>query len=200
MIFVRKDADTVPGVPGRHVDADAARSWIRYHFDGMSVVLERVAAAAGDLDSAHVLVDEAFSGDVTLDNTGRGLDQDSQELVRATFSHMYARGARTLVVEDEAARRSDDLRDAFYVHDSVLRSVALDDDSRAAADLLLTGSLGYPRNALVCSETEADLGLVAGISLSDDVVTLVARSTVAAVTSVWDDETYLVVWGSGSLT
>lgn len=189
-------------LPGLEVDVQEARAWVRYHLEGMSALLEQVSARLDDFGSARLLVSpeevaELGLVDLTLNSTGRQVSQaESDELARAALVALGRRGARTFLVEDELGRRSDGPRltdDVFFVGEAVLRSEPLEDDCTAAAGLLRRGSSGYPCDALVCTGTQDRLGLHPGADLTEDAVAQAAASVTAVLTSVWDDETYVLL-------
>ena len=190
-------------LPGLEVDVQEARAWVRYHLEGMSALLEQVSARLDDFGSARLLVlpeevAELGIEDLTLNHTGRMLSQaDSDELVRTALVALARRGARTFLVEDELAVRSDPrghTDDVFFVGEAVLRSEPVHGDGAAAAGLLRRGSSGYPCDALVCAETQDRLGLHHGADLTEEAVARVAASVTAVLTSVWDDETYVLLF------
>ena len=189
-------------LPGLEVDVEEARAWVRYHFEGMSALLEQVSARLDDLGAARLLVSpeqvaERGLVDLTLDHTGRLVSQgESEELARAALVALSRRGARTFLVEDELGRRSDPVRltdDAFFIGEAVLRSEPLHGDCATAAELLRRGSSGYPCDALVSTETQDRLGLHHGADLAEGSVARLAASVTAVLTSVWDDETYVLL-------
>ena len=192
----RAGEDQFDAPVGRPVELETARAWINHQYSGMSEVLERVASTAlGRFDTARVLVPDDYEGELTPNNTGRWVSQeDSDELAGRIFGYLRALGAQTLIVQDELSSRDLNPEGAFYVDEAVFRSVALTEDVQQGVDLLRTGSMGYPCDAIICSRSQADLQLVVGTTLPESVMLDVVSSTVAALASVWDDESYVVMW------
>ena len=181
--------------PGQEVGSDAAKAWVRHQFADMSVLLAHIVKRLDSFSRSRVLVTADDAEGLALDNTGhRFRRRVSCELAREFLSAMYLMGARTLIVEDELARKTDPLEDAFYLGGAVLRSVSIDEDAASAVRLLRYGSGGYPCNALVCTMSKESLGLNDGADLPDDVVMRVVESVTGLLTSVWDDESYVVLW------
>jgi hypothetical protein len=124
---------------------------------------------------------------------------ESDQLAAAVLEVELRSGGRTLIVEDDLARKGDRVLThgpVGYVDDRVLRWADL--KSEDAPGLLRTGSAGYPLNAYVVSLSAAELGLTNGLQLSTELVQRIAESTTLVFVGAFDGEGYIVAWRSGS--
>ncbi len=104
-------------------------------------------------------------------------------------------GGRTLVVEDEMARRGDEFLEGAlccFVDDRVLRWTDLFDPD--AESLLRCGSAGYPLNAMIMDKSDEQLGLAAGVDLDLDAIAQMVRSTTLVIVGALDGEGYVLGW------
>ena len=132
----------------------------------------------------------------SLDDHGRGnRSSDADQIARRLFESFAAAGVRTLVVEDDLARRGDPGvgLDVAFVGDRVVRWANIGVGVDAAVQLLRAGASGYPLNAFACWPPSTELGLKAGVILGESRQTALVDSTSAVITSVYDAETYLVL-------
>jgi hypothetical protein len=132
----------------------------------------------------------------SLDDHGRGIRSSEADQIAKRVLECFAQvGVRTLVVEDDLARRGDRAigADVAFVGDRVIRWADLEVGSVAAVRLLGTGASGYPLNAYTCWLAPIELGLEYGETLDVSQQAFLVDSICAVITSVYDAEAYLML-------
>jgi hypothetical protein len=182
------------GSPGCIVERDTASDWVRGSLAQGSSLAMLMSRRLQMLTSARLLVHHA-GGAVVLNDHGRSISSaDTDAMAHQLFARVGAEAVKTLIVEDDLARRGDSSveADVVFVEDRVLRWTGLGDAASAGA-LLRRGSSGYPLNAFVSREPADVLGLVPGHTLTKDEQARVVDTTELVLVSVYDAEAYLVL-------
>lgn len=187
--------DSTVGVP---LDIDRATDWVRGSLAQGTTLAGLTTATLARYRSALLLAPESriWSDSIHLDDSGRGVAVVEADAVAARFlAQLREVGGRTLIVENDLARRGDALRrdESCFVEDRVLAWVELTADVSVAASLLRRGSSGYPLNAFVSRLPALDLGLARGHQLSAEEIDVIVDSILAIVVSVFDAEAYVAV-------
>jgi hypothetical protein len=181
-------------IVGCPVEQVAAFEWVRRSLEQGSSLAMLMSQHLGSLTFARLLV-PAVGGQFILDDRGRGIPQrDSDAIVRALFQCLGPDVLKSLIVEDDLARRGDPSlgSDVAFVDDRALRWCDMD-DAVAAGALLREGSSGYPLNSFGCRASPAELGLAGGRTLVDVDKERIIDSTELVIVSVYDAEAYLVL-------
>lgn len=183
---------------GSPVSAELGADWVRGSLAQGSGMAELMTRRLGKLGSAVLLSPSAPGAApiTSLDDLGRGIrPSDADQIARRLLQSFGAAGVKTLVVEDDLARRGDPGvgLDVAFVGDRVVRWADLGAGAEAAAVLLRAGASGYPLNAFACWPPPAELGLKVGAPLTESQQAALVESTCAVITSVYDAETYLVL-------
>lgn len=207
---LERDADLDPSSSstmrvGRMVGSDAAADWARRSLLQGSLIAQALVHRLDEVSTASLLTRQQISRPA-LDNVSRALSvADSDRIASDVLRAMIRVGGKTLIVEDELARKSDpDLRgDLAFVEDRVLRWTAVQSDGDEGVRLMQTASSGFPLNAYVCRSTPAELGLIPQGSVTERVPDIV-DAVLAIFVSAHDGETYLLLTAldpfDGSLT
>jgi hypothetical protein len=183
---------------GLLIDPRSGARWVQDSLRHGSVLSTMVSRRLKDFAVARLLAPEAVSpGNVgVLDNESRGIrTSDVDRLAGQVIARIALAGVRTIVVEDDLARRGDPVlrRDLAYVEDRVVRWVDLIGDPVDGARLLRSGASGYPLNAYACGPSPGDLGLASGRSLELKELESIAASTRAVLASVFDAEAFVML-------
>lgn len=178
-------------------DRDRGSDWARGSLAQGSDLALRVSSRLAEFTVALVVAPPTVALDpAILDDHGRGFrTSDVDRLAARMLDSLHEAGAKTLVVEDDLARRGDPRlpSDIALVGERVLRWIDLSLGSEVAARLLRTGASGYPLNAVVCMLPAEELALTPGRVLTDDETLRLASTARAVITSVYDAETYLIL-------
>jgi len=175
------------------VDFDRAADWVRDSLAQGSEFSIRVARRLSDLPQA-IVIGPPLGDSQVLDGHGRGISQvDADVVLDRVVDALALTGVKTLVVEDDLARRGDPSLhgQVAFVGGRVLRWADL---SRAKASRLVrTGASGYPLNAFVCRADAISLSLTPERELSEADAVALAHSVCAVVTSVYDAESFVIL-------
>lgn len=183
---------------GSPVSVELGAGWVRGSLAQGSGMAELMTRRLDKLGSA-VLLSPSVQGAApvtSLDDLGRGIrSSDADQIAQRLLESFAAAGVRTLVVEDDLARRGDPGvgLDVAFVGDRVVRWADLGVGADVAVQLLRAGASGYPLNAFACWPPSAELGLEAGVPLGERQQAALVESTCAVITAVYDAETYLVL-------
>lgn len=183
---------------GSPVSAKLGADWTRGSLAQGSDLAASMTRRLAEFASARLLIPPVpGAAPVTsLDDHGRGTrSSDADQIAQRLLGSFAAAGVRTLVVEDDLARRGDPGvgLDVAFIGDRVVRWADLGVGANAAVQLLRAGASGYPLNAFACWRPSAELGLKAGVILGESQQAALVDSTSAVITSVYDAETYLVL-------
>lgn len=120
-----------------------------------------------------------------------GLDNEVDVLHQVVLSSVPS--ARTIVVEDSFAMRSDPNRPGCaYADERVLRWRAIDRSRQPDdAEFLRAGAHGVPLCGYITTRLASEHGLSEGASLSSDSMGSIANATIAAVFPLLDEECFL---------
>lgn len=179
---------------GQVVDSHDAANWARKSLLQGSRISRHLVRRFEEMRTAIVLTQQQIP-DSSLDNHSRALSaEDSDQILSEVLDGMFRAGGKTLVVEEEFARRSDPglTGDLAFVEDRVLRWVALSERDAAGVRLIQATTSGYPLNAYVCGSPPAELGLIRNGSVDDRVHDIV-DAVLAILVSAYDGETYVLL-------
>lgn len=115
-----------------------------------------------------------------------------------TLDELSRKGASCVLVEDDLANRTDPALarseiPAAFIRDRVVSWSDLEAGSGPdAVKAILNVGSGYPRNAFVVGQSAAELGLADRQQVPEDFPGQVAKSLLAVIVSIFDDESYLV--------
>jgi hypothetical protein len=183
------------GVP---IDTRSGAQWVQSSLTGGSVLSTLVSRRLGDFAVARLLAPEVVSTGIAsvLDDESRGiLTSDVNLLTGRVLERFALAGVRTIVVEDDLARRGDAVldHDLAYVEDRVVRWVNLLGDPVDGVRLLRSGASGYPLNAYACWLSPGELGLESGRNLEERERESIVASTCAVLVSVFDGEAFVTL-------
>ncbi len=163
------------------IDFDRAADWVRDSLAQGSELSIRVARRLSDLSQA-IVIGPTLDESQALDGQGQGISQvDADVALDRVVDALALTGAKTLVVEDDLARRGDPglQGQVAFVGGRVLRWTDL---SRAKASRLLrTGASGYPLNAFVCRPDAVSLSLTPEREFSEADTAAFAHSVCAVI-------------------
>ncbi len=157
------------------------------------LMTEQLASLSGALLIAPIDIDP---GQPRLDDHGHGYSSaEVDRLAVKLLQALVAEGARTLVVEDDLARRGDPRLEGNvgFVEDRVVKWAELDRGTVDAVTLLRSGSSGYPLNAFVSTLSARELMLEPRSQLRSETLSSIVRSVVAVIASVYDAEAYVAL-------
>jgi hypothetical protein len=198
----------MPGVTdssglGVRVSGEHALEWMRGSLAQGSDIAAMVLPRLARFDSGHLLVPAESGGgpwSPLSDTGGKCHPADSDRVAEPFIATCSRAGARTLVVEDDVARKGDpglSDEDVVYVSDRVLRWADLGRQSaRSAVALLRSGASGYPLNAYLVTVAPNELGLMRQRVLTHVDQRMIAVATIGLVATVYDAEALLAVIAS----
>lgn len=128
--------------------------------------------------------------------------QETDEWLAGTLDELTGNSASCVIVEEDLARPNDPsiVRGeipAAFIGDRVVSWSDL--TPRRGAEVVTAirrVASGYPRNAFVVSRSAGDLGLADRQHVPEDFPSRAAKSLLAVIVSIFDDESYLV-WDRG---
>jgi hypothetical protein len=178
------------------VSVELGVDWVRDSLAQGSGMAELMTRQLGRFSSAVLLSPSATGAPpvTSLDHHGRGIrSSDADQIAERLLESFAAAGVLTLVVEDDMQRRGDPAvgLEVAFVGDRVVRWADLRVGAASAGHLLRASA--YPLNAFACWASSAELGLKAGVSLSESQQAALVGSTCAVMTAVYDAETHLVL-------
>jgi hypothetical protein len=179
---------------GRNVDSEQARGWVRQSLLGGSLLAVAAAELLNLPGSATVLVGENAINLTEFERTRQATQDASGVLLREVLRQLKRDGARTVIVDDDLARRSDVKKwgAATYIGDRILRWDRLDGDLVVVVDVVRHGASGYPLNALVCTRTAEALALGDEREIGPVGIEAIVDATCALIVAVYDAESFLV--------
>jgi hypothetical protein len=188
----------VSGLAGMSVSTPLGADWVQGSLAQGSGLATMMTLRLDRMETARLLAPEVpGAGSVApLDDYARGIrSSDSDQVAKRVLESFAEVGVRTLVVEDDLARRGDPGlgADVAFLSDRVIRWADLAVGAVAAVRLLRTGSSGYPLNAFACWGAPVELGLEAGKTLDESRQASLVDSTCAVITSIYDAEAYLLL-------
>ena len=183
-------------------EPDEASSWIGASLAQGSALALGVAQRLSEFNTAWIVASEMpGSGPVEIDDQARGIrTADADTAMQWLLALCLDAGLRTLIVEDDLARRGDRQRPlpfySAFLGDRVLRWVDLAETSDGAIHLLRSGASGYPLNAYLCVEPGVMPTAEGTAILTAADVPRLVTATCAVIASVYDAETYVVLMNS----
>lgn len=174
------------------VDHTCALAWARSCLDQGSDLSTSVSRVLADFSIAEIVARPEIP--VRHLAQGQGMPAGRVDLIaNHRLMQLSETGLRTLIVEDELARRGDPIReeDVAFVGDRVLRWLVLSSLAHEPARLLRSGSAGYPLNAFILSGSPETLGLNPRRGLDDVSVQEMASHVVSLVFAICDGESFL---------
>jgi|JI10StandDraft_1071094.scaffolds.fasta_scaffold18321_7 hypothetical protein len=174
------------------------QEWLLDSLAQGTVLASAVSALLGQAVVRIVLAGQTTALQVLPAHGSSVPTSESDQLAAAVLEIELRNGGRTLIVEDDLARKGDRVltQDRVgFVDDRVLRWADL--ESEDAPGLLRTGSAGYPLNAYVVSLSADELGLTNGLQLGTELVQRIAESTMLVLVGAFDGEGFIAAWPSG---
>jgi hypothetical protein len=182
---------------GSPVDSALGTDWARGSLAQGSMISMLMTERLAQLARARLLVPpQTETASTSIDDFGRGIMRsDSDRVVRLVLGSLATVGLRTLVVEDDLARRGDHVTGGklAFVDDRIIRWVDLEAGASDGVALLRTGASGYPLNAFGSVLSAAALGLSEGKSMDSDQQQLFVEGVGAVFVSVFDAEACLML-------
>lgn len=172
-----------------------AMAWVRGSLADGSALAHLVNERIEPSWSALLLAEDVSGPrwEEPLSPCGRGQRGSAADaLASRLLDSLTSSGPRTLIVEDDAARRGDPhLGGVAFVGERVVRWRDLEQQP-AESVALLRGS-GHPLNAFVCRGPAQQLGLEADRPLGDTDVASIADAAEVVIVSAYDGEAFVAL-------
>lgn len=178
----------------REIDVLTAREWVASSLHEGSGLAEQVLQKLGGACRAFLLGDPADPF-APLSNRGGVMSLGVSQYIASQFlSVLSTSGMRTLVVEDDLARRGDSnlSGDMAFLEERVVRWASLGSGAVSSVRLLSEGSSGYPLNAFVLRSSAEEVGIEPGKDISSHIAEIALQVSVVIV-AAFDAEGFVAL-------